>query len=198
MSLATRRAWLAPAERICATSSRSVWRWAVGGVAGGELRGLHLDRAPRLEHVRERDLLGVERVVEHLREDGGVDRVQARAAAGLDIEDSERRQAAVRLAHAAAARAELAHDLHFARDDVARAELLALDQREDVARDLGGEGLALEAGQDRKGTHGNFQSAELDGAAIYTIILNMSNRLDKIGVDWTTRARHGHCFTSNL
>jgi len=108
-----------------------------GDIAGRELRALHFDRTARLDDMRRVHLRCLECVTENLREHMRVDRLQSRPATAFDFQDAERGQRPVRLAHAAAADLELLADLHFARDQVAGAQARALDQVEQVARDLG-------------------------------------------------------------
>ncbi len=130
---------------------------SIGGVAGGQLRGLQLDRAARLEHVGQADLGRVQRVVEHLRQHAGVDLAQTRLAAAFDRKDAERCERAVGLPHAAAADLQIKSNAHLAGDRIAGAQLLAVDQRKQMPGDLGRQRRSLDGGQRGGVNHGQFR-----------------------------------------
>jgi hypothetical protein len=107
------------------------------GVACSKLRGLQFNRTPRFDYVCHAHLRRIERIVEHLRQYLGINRLQARAASAFDLQDAQRRQGPVSLAHAAPTDLEVQSDLNLARHHVAGAQTVAIDEGQQMAGNLG-------------------------------------------------------------
>src|SRR5579863_4718783 len=143
----------------------------VAATQRGKRDGAHLDGAAHVVDLLDRDLIGMDSVIEHEAQNGGIDRRNARSAPVADVDELQRGERAKRLSDHGARDPKFEGKRVFARKRIALAQTLRADALFDGRHDLLDQAAWLAEGIVREGARSrNHRPIRQDCSKLYEVI----------------------------